>query len=524
MKPWEKYGTQTTESSGPWEKYSVSETPVSAAPVANEKTSWSDVGTQAVENLPKSGAEFVSNIWNAISHPVDTAKNLYNLGSGVAQVLGYPAAPGEENNKQTAMAVGQFFADRYGGMENVKKTIATDPVGFLSDASTALTAGGALATKLPGLAGKTGQAIATAGRAIDPLSLAGKAVKPVLTGTGKLAAHIVGDLGTHTGAESLKTAAKAGYRGGQSADDFLAAMRGTANPEDVVTDMKSALSNIRTERGTAYKTGMAGVKADTTVLDFAPIDQSLKDIANIGTFKGKVVTRSTADTLQKINGLVDEWRNSPAADFHTPEGLDALKRAIGDVRDSTEYGSPSRLMAGKVYNAVKDQIVKQAPEYGATMKSYEEASGLIKEIEKSLSLGEKASADTALRKLQSVLRNNVNTNFGNRLELVEKLKEAGASTVTEKLAGQSLSSVSPRGLGKLVAAGTVGAAYFNPAILALLAMESPRLMGEATYYGGKSAGLGRNALSRVPRGVPAAAFQAGRIENVLEEERQNALR
>jgi hypothetical protein len=44
--------------------------------------------------------------------------------------------------------------------------------------------------------------------------------------------------------------------------------------------------------------------------------------------------------------------------------------------------------------------------------------------------------------LQSALRNNVNTNYGNRLEM---LKNLDPDLVTE-IAGQSLSNVAPRGL------------------------------------------------------------------------------
>ena len=40
-----------------------------------------------------------------------------------------------------ADAVGQFFKDRYGAMENIKHTLATDPVGSLADAATVLSGG-----------------------------------------------------------------------------------------------------------------------------------------------------------------------------------------------------------------------------------------------------------------------------------------------------------------------------------------------------------------------------------------------
>jgi hypothetical protein len=51
------------------------------------------------------------------------------------------------------------------------------------------------------------------------------------------------------------------------------------------------------------------------------------------------------------------------AEFHTPEGIDPLKQKIGDIRDATQYGTPERVAANGIYNAVRQTIVDQAPEY-----------------------------------------------------------------------------------------------------------------------------------------------------------------
>ena len=61
------------------------------------------------------------------------------------------------------------------------------------------------------------------------------------------------------------------------------------------------------------------------------------------------------------------------------------------------------------------------------MRPYEQARRLEIEMQKALSLGDSSAADTALRKLQSVMRDNVNANFGSRLRLVEQLEKAGDS-------------------------------------------------------------------------------------------------
>jgi len=59
------------------------------------------------------------------------------------------------------------------------------------------------------------------------------------------------------------------------------------------------------------------------------------------------------------------------------------------------------------------------------MREYSVASEQIREIERALSLGKGASVDTAMRKLQSLMRNNVQTNYGSRTKLAQQLETAG---------------------------------------------------------------------------------------------------
>lgn len=470
---------------------------------------WSDVAVSAVKNIPSSAGAFASDIAQPFIHPIDTAKSIGTLGLGIIQKL----IPGEQADEKMADAVGKFFLDRYGNIENVKKTLATDPVGMLSDVTMVLSGGGTLAARAPGIVGKAGKAVQTAGRVADPLTLAGQAAKYGGKGVATAGAHLIGDLGTHTGAESLRGAARAGMEGGETGRVFLDNLRGNVPMERVIEDAKLALDKMRQERGQAYRSGMAGVKADNTVLDFGPIDDALREVSEVGVYKGKVLNKSTEGVWQNIAETVDDWRTSNPADFHTAEGLDALKKAIGDIRETTEYGTPSRVMADRVYNSIREQVVKQAPDYARVMKDYETASDLLGEIQKTLSLNPKANIDTTLRKLQSVMRNNANTNYGRRVDLVNKL---GSDKLMPALSGQSLNSLSPRGLGRVVAGGTLaGSVGFNPALAALLPFQSPRLVGEAAYYGGKLSGKARQLAEKLgprrARALGQESFQAGRI-------------
>ena len=211
--------------------------------------------------------------------------------------------------------------------------------------------------------------------------------KKPIKGTTNLIAETLG-LSTGAGGESVKQAFKVGYENVPDViTPFKAHLRGEAPMTDVLETAQNALSQIKQTKNAQYIDNMTKLKTDRTVLDMTPILDDLNNIQKTGTFKGKVIKPSAVKTQQELSDVVINWAKEDPAQYHTPEGLDALKQRIGDIVDSQEYGSPSRTIAEKMYNSVKNQIVKQAPVYENTMKQYSEASQLIKEIERSLSLG-----------------------------------------------------------------------------------------------------------------------------------------
>lgn len=301
-------------------------------------------------------------------------------------------------------------------------------------------------------------------------------------------------LGMTTGAgdEAISTAYRSGKSGGTA---FLDNMRGNVGMADVLDDAKAGLSQMRVERGAQYRAGMAGISKDKTILDLSPIQSAINNIRSMGSYKGQAINKNAAGVVDDIAKQVDDWSKLDPAEYHTPEGLDALKQAIGDIRDATQFGTPGRKAADTAYNAIKKQINDQAPEYAKVMKGYSDASELISEIQRTLVGGEKTSADTALRKLQSLMRNNVNTNYGNRLGLAKELEKQGGRELIPALAGQAMTSATPRGLQGLAASGTALYGLTNPAFLSMLPAQSPRLVGELAYKLGQASG-GANNLSR----------------------------
>lgn len=481
---------------------------------------------ETVSNIPASGAKFASDMAQPFIHPVDTLKNVGTLAIGGLNKIAPDVntsgivLPSDQKAEKAANATGEFFKDRYGGMENIKNTVKTDPVGAAADLASVLYGGGTVASKLPGVAGKIGNILQKSGSAVDPVNAA---VKTAKGGAALGDALLSNTLGFTTGAgpEAIRGSARAGAAGGAKADAFLDQMRGNVPATDVVDSAKAALENMRKERSADYVKNMAGIKTDKTQLNFDTIDKAISDVKSSGTYNGKVIDKSAAQTWRKIDSIIQDWKKSDPSKFHTPEGMDALKKAIGDVRDSSEFGTPARRVADKAYHAVKDQIVQQAPEYAKTMRDYESASSMLKEMEKTLSINPKANVDTTLRKLQSVLRNNANTNYGQRAKLAEILVDKGADTLMPQLAGQAMNSVTPRslqGIGSALTAG--GAAMANPFLIPGIAASSPRLVGESAYYAGKGGAKAAALAKLLAKGssmdnpaARSAIYQSGRLDN-----------
>jgi hypothetical protein len=254
---------------------------------------------------------------------------------------------------------------------------------------------------------------------------------------------------------------------------------------------KQAVANLRGSRQQEYRSGMVDIANDKTVLDFAPIDSAMQKISGMGKYKGVQINAKSADTVKELDDVVSQWKSLDPSEYHTPEGLDALKKAVGDIRDSTQFGSPARKAADELYHAVKGEITKQAPTYSKVMGDYSRASDLITEIEKSLSLGNKAAADTAVRKLQSLMRNNAQTSYGNRLGLAKTLEDKGGVSLIPSIAGQAMNSWMPRGMVGAIEKTTLplAAVLSSPSVMAAAPFTSPRLMGEALYSAGRIGGL-----------------------------------
>jgi len=182
-------------------------------------------------NIFKSGGRLVGDTVGAVANifnpdmEKNTVANLGKLGLGAAQLL----IPGEQGYEDNARAVGDFYKQRYGGMENIGDTLYNDPMGAAADIATLLTGGGAALrgagslSKASGLA-RTGQTLSKAGRAVDPMMAAGKVVSD---GIGRAASrtapklNAAADRAATAGIGNPAAQAKMARQGGRSVASFI---------------------------------------------------------------------------------------------------------------------------------------------------------------------------------------------------------------------------------------------------------------------------------------------------------------
>lgn len=470
---------------------------LASAPAGGPRT-WSSIPGEALSNVPGSAWEYGKDIAQAVAHPFQTGANLAKTIGGGVQMAGQAAGlPGIDTSLVPgAQAVAEHYKKKYGSVEGFKEALATDPVGTAGDLSMLFTGPGGAAARLPGVAGKIGNVVAKTGSLIDPLT-------PVVKGAELTARGAVGVAGgmTGTGGRPATLALETGLEGGSVAPKFREELRGTAAAGDVVNEAMGAVGNLRDAMTAKYQQDIAKVGKDKTILSWNDIDTTIDEMNKVGRFGStdRDLYKSTKSVRNKITKVLDEWKDLRASEHWTPAGFDAMKKEIGDiVYNKTEPRTPARRVGEMVYNSIKNSIVKQVPEYKGYMEAYEKSLKLEKEMQRTLSLNPDAPLDTSLRKLQSLMRNNVTTAYGRRAELGKVLEQSGAPDLMPRLAGSALSSWAPRGLAaKTVAGGSIPAALITAlstgglaplAGLAALPFTSPRIVGELAHGAGR---LGR---------------------------------
>lgn len=146
--------------------------------------------TNMVKNIPGSAMNLASDLAQPFLSPIETAKSVGSLATGMAQKAS-DAYTGDNEYKdspdvRSANSVIDSMKERYGGWDNLKRTAENDPVGILSDVAGIATGGGALAAKTAGKVASVANTASSTGRVADKIAgaaqmveKAGKAIDPI---------------------------------------------------------------------------------------------------------------------------------------------------------------------------------------------------------------------------------------------------------------------------------------------------------------------------------------------------------
>jgi hypothetical protein len=314
------------------------------------------------------------------------------------------------------------------------------------------------------------------------LPVVGAAVR----GGGNVLKQILGKT-TGAGDVAIGDAFIAGKAGNKT---FLKNMNGNIDAEGLGKQIESNFNKIKQARNATYENDITRLKMQTAdkMLDIKPVIEDIKAIIRQeGGGADYLVDDSTAKVLAKTKDTINKFAKDP--NRHNLEGFDNLKKKLQDIVNTKEGTNADRVKT-QIANSVKGQILKQSPEYQNIQNNYAADSEILNDLKQVFSLNRNANSETVLKKMQSTARNNANTDWGYRAQLLKKLDPTGE--IQQEISANALSQIAPRGgiAGLFGGAGLVSALY-NPARAPLLIASSPAAVGYGAY------GLGRLA-SKIP--------------------------
>lgn len=363
------------------------------------------------------------------------------------------------------------------GLAKLATTAATE--GVLASGQTALQKGEF--DKEARWAALTGAAMPFAGAGLSrlarPLGGVAKNFVGTITGAGSTAFDDV-----FKRPEVIQLARQAGRRG---PEDFL---------NETVDLAREGLKAIRKNRSDAYQKTLA------------ELDLASKNIPQVlDTTRQKMA--SLADDLDTIvegqNVIEKAMKDVRSWDDATALGVDKLKQRLASY--SEQLSAPGKTKAKRIVDelaaTVRNGLRDNVKGYTELTRPYQEASDLIDEITRSLSLGNKAQIETTARKLMQTVRRDDDT----RRVLLEELAKASGHDISGRVTGALLAQKMPRGvMGPIITAiqtGSIPVVISHPSSLVVslpvFALSSPRLMGELTALLGKinKSMIKNNALS-----------------------------
>jgi len=507
------------------------------APVKLEpELTWAETGSQAIRNLPRSTFEMGRAMVGAITDFPKTVDALKQVGLGLASkasgAIGVEQNAEEKKSQEAAVDnIINYYKQAYGSEAGFKRALATDPASILADFSTLVTGGATAAGKAGLISTQRASQLAKAASYVDPISASVKVAKN-LTSAATLPLKM-----TQSGLSGVPTNVMNIAKVAGATDDpalknaFLKFYRGDGKPDDFLFAAQDALQKVKSNASSDYlanKGRLANVNPSFQRVDDA-VNAMNNEVRMGGMRAGQFADANNA--LSTVENFLTQWKSNPTA--QTLLGFDNLKQAIEDLRQ-VHGSSMAQRHLGNIYNAVKNAIVDVDPAYAKLMENYSAAYRNINDITKTLGIGNKAAASTALAKNLRSLKTGKNEN------LLEQLAQYNPE-LPFMLAGASLRPWSAGGWRNTIETMLAfpSAMLVHPfAPVGQFIGQSPRIAGATSYAAGKTgalvdkatsapiraglygAGIATQAAGTPPVAEEAAAAETAVTPNVVEQIRK----
>jgi hypothetical protein len=285
-----------------------------------------------LDNLQNSASNFVGNVASAVTSPVQTVGSIYDVVNGyLDKIPGVKANNLESAMKQQQMAdaMTKHFKDRYGSVENIKKTAYEDPIGFAADLSSVL-------APLSGVVGAAGEAADVAGLART--------------------------------ASALRTAAKVGTTGAEVTNPLNAAklpLKGAATVAKVVgatPETVAAISN-------PVSTGAVNLAKRMYASSLNPVGATARDVSKlaetglsegVGPANEAKLWRRIMGHADTVRGMVDEGAAQGLTLDPSDTRANVAAKLLPDAASGGEPGTSFGVQAtpaadtSRVENALKE--------------------------------------------------------------------------------------------------------------------------------------------------------------------------
>lgn len=439
-------------------------------------------------NVISSGARMAGDIATAITNPLQTAKAVGQLGMGVIESV----IPGKQGSEQNVTALLQMYVDRYGGWDNLTKTLYEDPVGVLADIS--MLAGGiGLAAKGAGMAAKSANLAKTAQAAqkvskvagavsnvTDPVRIPGRVIGAV-PGSGKIAERLYESaLKPSLSEKNIPKVAgqvQTGLREG-----IVVSEAGAEKLAKLIDRLNSEISNR--------------IQGSTAKIDPQAVASRVRDTAD--EFGKQVNPQSDLSKIQTVKQNYLE-KHTPAA-----PPVNALQQRI-----NATFGPQKPPPTPQPYPAAQAQAEKVGT-YRQLRKKYGQLGSAEIEAEKALARGIKEELANAIPELKQL-----NARESKLLDLDKQLEHAVARIRNHQIFGIG-TPIAAGGVGAMTgsakaaaAAGIVRAVIDNPTIKSRLAIAINQVRGRK-LSGASPRPTAATGISRVQEYIDA-------LNNALSE-------